>query len=304
MNTFITIVGILFLFISIAVWIFKSLKNKKAGLCKYFALIGVVIFVLGCSFTIVPTGYTGVKTTFGQISEKTLPKGFNFKIPFVQSIELVNNKQQDVKIDAEVWGETLEKTPVYASNIIVSYQINPDKSSWIFAKYSDPDNLIDSNIVSSAIKSALIELSVDNVTNRSKIEPLVKEKLSISLNEKYGENTITVAKVVINQMDFEESYNDAIAEKSIARQKQEKQEIENQTAIDKAEADKQVAITNAEAEAETLRIEAEAEAAANEKIKNSLNDDVLKSKFYEKWNGKLPQAMGSDTIITSITDSE
>lgn len=304
MNTFITIVGILFLFISIAVWIFKSLKNKKAKLCKYFALIGVVIFVLGCSFTIVPTGYTGVKTTFGQISEKTLPKGFNFKIPFVQSIELVNNKQQDVKIDAEVWGETLEKTPVYASNIIVSYQINPDKSSWIFAKYSDPDNLIDSNIVSSAIKSALIELSVDNVTNRSKIEPLVKEKLSISLNEKYGENTITVAKVVINQMDFEESYNDAIAEKSIARQKQEKQEIENQTAINKAEADKQVAITNAEAKAEALRIEAEGEADANEKIKNSLNDAVLKSKFYEKWNGTLPQAMGSDTIITSISETK
>ena len=304
MNTAFVIIGILFLLISFVVGSIKSWKGQSAKSYKYLALIGVLIFIFGCSFTIIPTGYTGVKTTFGQISENTLPKGFNFKIPFVQSIKLVNNKQQDKTIDSEIWGETLEKTPVYASNIIVSYQISPDKSSWIFAKYSDTDNLIDSNIVSSAVKSALIELSADVVTNRSRIEPLVKEKLSVSLNEKYGEGTIIVTKVVINQMDFEESYNKAISEKSIAREQQKKQEIENQTAIDKAEADKQVAITNAEAEAETLRIEAEAEAAANEKIKNSLNDDVLKSKFYEKWNGKLPQAMGSDTIITSITDSE
>ena len=28
------------------------------------------------------------------------------------------------------------------------------------------------------------------------------------------------------------------------------------------------------------------------------------SKFYEKWNGELPQAMGSDSIITDITGAD
>ena len=45
---------------------------------------------------------------------------------------------------------------------------------------------------------------------------------------------------------------------------------------------------------------AEAEADANNKIRASLNDDVIRAKFYEKWNGELPQAMGSDSVITSI----
>ena len=55
------------------------------------------------------------------------------------------------------------------------------------------------------------------------------------MDEKYGEGTVSVLKVVINQMDFEDSYNQAIAEKSVAQQNQEKQEIENKTAIAKAE---------------------------------------------------------------------
>ena len=61
-------------------------------------LIGLMLFVFGFSFEIVPTGYTGVRTTFGQISNQIVPQGFNLKIPFAQNIKLVNNKQQDTVI--------------------------------------------------------------------------------------------------------------------------------------------------------------------------------------------------------------
>ena len=50
-----------------------------------------------------------------------------------------------------------------------------------------------------------------------------------------------INKVVINNMDFEEAYNTAIQQKSIAQQNADKQKIENEAAIAKAEADKQVA---------------------------------------------------------------
>ena len=258
------------------------------------------MLVAAMSFSIVPTGYTGVRTTFGQISENTVPQGFNLKVPLVQSIKLVNNKQQDAKINTQIWGETEEKTPVYASDIFVTYQISNKASAWIFRNISDTNDLISDSLVASATKSAMVELKASEVTNRTKIEPLIKEKLMKSIDEKYGENKISILKVVVNQMDFEEDYNKAIAEKSIAQQTKEKQAIENETAIAKAEADKKVAITNAEAQADATRIAAEAEAEANEKIKNSLNDQIIKSKFYEKWDGKLPEAMGSDTVITKV----
>lgn len=86
------------------------------------------------------------------------------------------------------------------------------------------------------------------------------------------------------------------------RKKQEQQEIENRTAIDKAKADKEVAIQKAESDAKSKIIKAEAEAEANSKISKSLTDEVLKSKFYEKWDGKLPKVTGNGSVITDISD--
>lgn len=240
MNTFIIILGVVSLISSIVLFIlckerklymnlfdslspsdytFNGLHDKLKHLSVVCFVAAFILLIAGSSFKIVPTGYTGVRTTFGQISEKTVQKGFNFKAPFVQSIKLVNNKQQDVKIDTEVWGESKDKTPVYASNIVITYQINPEKSSWIYANVSDYHNMISADIVASGVKTAMVELDALNVTDRSKIEPSVKANLQKSLNEKYGENTISVFKVVINQMDFEKEYNEAIAKKSLAQKK-------------------------------------------------------------------------------------
>ena len=71
---------------------------------KFFPLFAVIIVLVlaVCSFHIIPTGYTGVKTSFGQIQKTTIQSGkLNFCIPFVQSIHKVNNKQQDKHIEAQ-----------------------------------------------------------------------------------------------------------------------------------------------------------------------------------------------------------
>ena len=298
--------NLVFAFIGLAVavvGIIVGLKKSKR-IIPACIIIGVAVFVVGCCFTIVPTGYTGVRTTFGQVSKNIVPQGFNLKVPFVQTIELVNNKQQDTKIVAQVWGESSEKIPVYATEITVTFQVESGRSAWIFSNVTDTKDLITQSLVSSAIKSAMVELPASEVTVRSKIEPLVKEELAESIDEKYGSDTISVLKVVIDQMDFEESYNNAISDKSIAMQRQAQQEIENNTAIAKAEADKKVAIANAEAEAEATRIAAEAEAAANKLIAESLTDEILKSKFYEKWDGKLPSVMGDNAVISNIGETK
>lgn len=314
MNVFLIILGIVAFIVGVILAIYSAYQKSEYGddvikgikvATRLCVILGVVVLIIGMSFKIIPTGYTGIRTTFGQVSEQTLGSGFNPKIPFVQNIKLVNNKQQDINIDAEVWGETTEKTPVFASDVIVTYQINSEKSSWIYANINNTDNLIEQSLVASSIKSAMVELGVKDVTNRSKIEPMVKDKLQGSLNEKYGESTVVVLKVVINNMDFEDSYNEAIAAKSIAQQTYEKQQIENDTAIAKAEADKKVAVAKAEAEAEATLIKAQAEADANKLLTESLTDSVLKSKFYDKWDGKLPTVMGDNTVITDIgTDGE
>ena len=278
---------------------------------KKFKIIGsivaiVLILVLAITnITIIPTGYTGVKTSFGQVQETEIKSGqLNFTIPFVQSIAKVNNKQQDKKIESQIWGETNDKTTIYAADLTVTYQIQPEKSVWIYTNVTDIKNLVSDALVASAVKSAMSELSPQDVTNRTKIESLVQTKLAESLNQKYGEDVVFVNKVVINNMDFEDAYNTAIQEKSIAQQNAAKQKIENEAAIAKAEAEKQVAITNAEAEAQKTAIEAEAQANANKMLAESLSDTLIRYQEMQKWNGALPQYVGGNPVIPVLNNNK
>ena len=71
---------------------------------------------------------------------------------------------------------------------------------------SDIKNLVGDELVASAIKSAMAELGPNEVTNRTKIEPLAQQKLAESLVQKYGDDVVFVNKVVINDMNFEDAY--------------------------------------------------------------------------------------------------
>ena len=149
----------------------------------------------------------------------------------------------------------------------------------------------------------MVELGPDEVTNRAIIEPLAMRKLQESLDEKYGDDTIHIHKVIIDNMDFEEIYNQAIQEKSLAIQEQKRIEIKNQTAISEAEAKKEVTILNAQAAAENKRITAEAEAEANRLIQESLTPELIRIRMIEAWDGKLPVfSGGSATPIIDISD--
>lgn len=284
---------------------YKPVKKKYSVIT---VAIAVVMFIVSCSFVIIPTGYTGVRTTFGQIDSTTVQNGFNWKFPFVQSIEQVNNKQQDISFDGQVWSETNERTVIYYDSITVTYQISPDKSAWIYANVANyRDTLINQSIVASAIKASSKSLSDTDATNRSIIEPLTMENLQKSLDQKYGEDVVYITKVIIGNADFEDGYNQAIAAKQQAQLEAEKQEIKNQKAIDKAAADAAVKKTTAEADAEAKLISAQAEAEANDLLEKSLTDQILREMWIEKWNGQLPQYVAGDESSVMIgigTDSE
>ena len=265
-------------------------------------IVAIVLFVVSCSFTIIPTGYTGVRTTFGQIDESTVQNGFNWKLPFVQSIERVNNKQQDVSFDSDkVWSETKERTAIFYEGITLTYQINPEKSAWIYANVSNyRDALVSHGIVASAIKASSKSLADADATNRAIVEPLVVENLQKALDEKYGENVVCINKVTISNADFEDSYNQAIAAKQQAQLEAEQQAIENKRAIEKAEADAVVKKTKAEADANAKLVSAQAEAEANKLLEKSLTDQILREKYIEKWDGKLPQVVADDSATLMI----
>lgn len=268
-----------------------------------FVLALLVISASDC-YAIVPTGYSGISSTFGQVKEESVPTGVNMKIPFVQRIAIVNNKQQDfTAAHEEVWGETKGQVQVYAKNALISASISPDKSAYLYINFNNKmDSLIDSVMFESAFKRAVYNLTPEQATNRAIIEPDTRDALQAMVDEKYGEGAIKIAQVVINQMDFEESYNTALAERNAASQKQQQQAIENETNKQKAEADAEIARTTAQGQADAEKIAAQGQAEANAIIANSVTDNTLKQDVLDKWDGQLPSVVSGENGLRGVFD--
>lgn len=291
----------------------KNIHLRVGRIVVAVILALFLLITILSSFTIIPSGYTGVRTTFGKINNDVVPNGFAFKIPYVQHIQKVNNKQQEVTFNDTIWGESSERTVVYMTDVVVTYRINPEYSAWIYANVNDyKQNALPATLVASAMKASIVSLEASDVTNRSKIEPIAMQNLQDAIDRKYGgERVITIVNVNINNMDFEGSYNDAIAAKQVAQLQYEKQQIENQTAINvanaeaeqkriaaQAEADKQVIA--AQAEAESILAVAEAQAEANRKLAASLTDNLIEYEKIQAWDGELPKVTGSTNSFVGI----
>lgn len=286
---------------------------------KLLAIAITVVLILGCvttSIVVIPTGSTGIRITMGKVNSNLIKPGPTFKAPFVQDIAVVNNKQQTYTFNDRVWGESSEQTVVYMEGVTVSYQINPDYSVWIYSNVTDyQNNALPPTILSSAMKSAMVELKTTEVTNRAKVEPLATERLQEAINKKYNnQEVISIVSVNINNIDFEDNYNQAIEQRQIAQLEYEKQQTEIKTQLEKAEADKKERQIKAEAEATEKQIQAEAEAnaikavadaqaEANRKLAQSITKDLVDYEKIQKWNGELPQVTGGNAII-DITDDD
>lgn len=260
-------------------------NNKKITKIVAGVLVAlIVIFIAANSFTIVDAGHTGVVVTLGKVNEGVLQEGMHIKAPFVQKVIKIDNRIVKLEVDTEAFSKDLQTV---STTLAINYRVDTAKS---YSIYKNIGANYEAVLVTPAVNEVLKAITAkytaeESVTNRS----LISDGLIEGLNEKLNDSGLYVTDVNIINFDFSEAFITAIEEKQVAQQQ-----------LLKAETEKQTAITNAEAEAEATMIKAEAEAAANKKIKASLDDNVIRAKFYEKWNGELPQAMGSDSVITSI----
>ncbi len=260
-------------------------KSKKIAKIVIIAVVALFVLVTAFNcFTIVEAGHTGVVVTLGKVNEGVLQEGLHVKAPFVQEVVKIDNRIVKLEVDTEAFSKDLQTV---ATTLAINYRVDTSKSYSIYKNIgADYETVLVAPAVNEVLKAITAQYTAEeSVTNRS----LISDGLVEGLNEKLNASGLYVTDVNIINFDFSEAFITAIEEKQVAQQQ-----------LLKAETEKQTAITNAEAEAEATRIRAQAEADANNLIKASLSESVIRSKFYDKWDGKLPQAMGSDSVITSI----
>lgn len=311
MKIFIAIIGLLLT----AGFIGWSVVKEKIVPAIIGIMLGIIFFLITISIVIVPTGYMGIKSRYQQIEGDPLKPGTYFTMPFINQVDKINCKQQEITYENQIWGESNERTPVYAENISISYQINPEKAAWIWANVEEWDyKLLKSSAIITAIKRASVELPNDQVTNRTYIQPLAIKYLQEELDKYYKESIITIYAINIGNMDFSPEYNTALEQRDLAKLEAENAKYVNEKKLADAEAatkeakiksDSKIEIEKQEAEAaaEKKRIAAEAEADSNRKIAESLTPELIELKRIDvekqkaeslgKWS---PTVIGGNSI--------
>lgn len=277
---------------------------KKAGVKKIIIAAVIVILVLATGIsglTVVPAGTSGVIVTMGKVSERALDSGLHFKIPFVQSVVIMNNKIQKCEVDSNSVSKDLQTV---SSSVAVNFHITSDSASDIYknigVQYQDT---VLQPAIQEAVKSISAQYTAEElITKRT----AVGDEIASALTEKVSDYGIIIDKFNIVNFEFSEEFNMAIEQKQVAEQNYLKAQTEKEQQLMEAEADAKKKVIEAEAEAEAKLKKADAEAEANEKINASLNGNILSYQQIQKWDGKYPSVVSSDSsvLIDIPTDTQ
>ena len=290
---------------------FQNAKPVRRPANKKLAVgivVAVVVLILGiilytsCT-AIVPTGYTGILTTFGKVSDYTLDAGFHFKSPF-QKVTLMDNREQKSSFSTEAFSSDTQQVNVIGS---INYNINKTTAMNLFKD-------VGVGYFSTLVSPRLLE-NMKAVFSKYTAEELIslRDQLSVQTREilsaemsRYGINIISVS---IEDIDFADAFTDAVEAKQVAQQGKLKAEIEQEQATMEAqqaasrkkiaaEAEASVQKINADAAAYAIRAEAEARAEANQLIAGSLTDALINYTQVTQWNGELPTYMSGEGAQT------
>ena len=268
----------------------KKVLNKKVIITVIVA-VAALILLFG-TITIVPAGSTGVVMTLGKVSDNVMQEGLNFKIPFIQNVVIISNKIQKQEVAAAAVSKDLQTV---SSNIAVNYRVGLDASANIYKNIGkDYETIVLLPAMQESMKSVSAKYTAEElITKRAQVGEEIKE----SLEDKVKEYGIVIEKFNIVNFDFSEEFNSAIEAKQVAEQNLIKTRTEQEEALVIAEAEAKKKVIAAQAEADSIEKKAKAQADANKLLSQSLSKIIVEYEKIQKWDGKLPQATGSNSII-------
>ena len=261
----------------------------KKNVTKIVILMVCIVLAVGvCAtcFTVVKAGHTGVVLTFGAVEENVFDEGLHFKMPLVQTVVQMNNRTQKVETDGSASSKDLQ---IISYVVAVNYHVRSEASASLYQNVGkDYGTVIIVPAIQESIKAVTAQFTAEElITKRQAVGDKIKEALSEKINS-YG---IEVEIFNIVNFDFSEEFNAAVEAKQTAQQ----QALKAEQDLVRVEVEAKQKIAQAEAEAESIRLIQEALAKSPDYV------DYVK---WNKWDGKLPQVMGSDGVLIDMNELE
>ena len=272
--------------------------NFKAKIAIVVLIIIVALIVVFNCFSVINEGYIGVKYRFGKIVNSSLSAGLNLHIPFIEEIKPVDTREQVYSVSTDAY--TSDTQTVNSLDLKLNYCYDGTQLPDIIRTIG-VDNVEAKLLVPNVAKISKDEIgkvkAEDLVQNRSTVQDAIYE----SLKETLAEQGIIVTAFAIENLSFDDAFEQSIQAKVIAAQDALK--MQNKTAEKQEEAKQQV--IEAQAKADSQKIQADAEAYAIEQVQKQLQNspnyiDYMK---IQNWDGKLPAAVGDVNPFVAIDGS-
>lgn len=283
-------------------WNFRP-RCFAALLCLLIVLFGIVKSV--------PTGYTGILTTFGRVEDNTLDAGLHIIKP-TQKVVLIDNRERKHLFEVEAFSSDIQQVNVEGS---VNYMVDKETAMVLYREvgigYNDV--LIKPRVLEN-VKAVFSQYTAENlVASRDMLSENAMERLKADL-EKYG---IIVMSVSIENIDFTDVFTNAVEAKQVAAQEKLTAQTKQEQAIMEADAAAEILriqttanadrkMIEADAEAYAMRSKADAQAFANFAIGESITEELIEYEYATGWDGELPSTMlGSDVVpVIGVADDE
>ncbi len=292
-------------------------KGMKVGIACVVTVVGVVVCGLSCIRT-VPTGHTGIVTTFGNVEDYTYEAGVHITAPWITVINMDNRNTKALVPLVSFSSDIQEVSVTYSLN----YQIQKENAQDIYRTIgiSYYDTVIMPRI-QEAVKSVIAKYNAEKMLEmRAELSNEIKEILVAKLDA----YNIDVLDASLEDLDFSDAFTTAVEAKQVAAQKKQQAEIEQEQAKMEAEYAKSIAETKANADAAVAKIAAQAEldvtkiqadaaeyagqkdaaiigqvrdifATDPDKLTNEDIEALLLYYYIQKWNGTLPETyFGAD----------
>lgn len=263
--------------------------KKFGGLAVLLIVLVVAVAIVGSqSFYQVPEGYVAALYQFGKLSSVEATTGLRMKVPFVQSVRLIDVKEQSKEMVQNAY--TKDTQTVENLIVKVNYRLNVAEVESVIKNIGVDmveDKIIIPNVYA-ITRNAIGQYTADElIAHRSE----VTQKIHDQLSEVFEGKGLTLVSFTIQNIDFEDSFEAAVRRKVEAEQKA--LEAQNRTKEEEELARQEV--IRAQAEADAIRARAEAEAFAIEVINAQLSNSPHYVEYLTatKWNGQLPLVTGT-----------
>ncbi len=260
-------------------------------------VLAALLLVTNGMYT-VNEGFYAAVYTMGKLDVLESRAGLHLKIPFVQSVSMINVKEQSIEIPHNAY--TKDTQTVENLAVKINYRLDTaalDSTIREIGVENVYSTVIEPNVLS-ATRNTIGQYAADElIGHRAEISQNITDQLV----ERFTGKGVELVTFTIQNIDFEDSFEAAVQRKVEAEQKaleaqnktRETEELGKQRVIS-AQADADSIKAKADADAYAIEAKANAEANAMQVLNQQLEQNPAYIEYLKVtlWNGQLPVVDG------------